>query len=162
LKLETHMHCPECGKLLDLERHGYLVFDGLVWCDGCRTYDRELLWPRELKDIAAWGRLLAENFNFELVTLEYLDDPGVYRLEETILTGEADHGRRIICLYPPGLRLATLCHELAHILTGEDHTPEWAVTCARLTAWVKTAVAKNQGPPGNSKVFSLAKLAQWP
>ncbi|MBM4274288.1 MAG: hypothetical protein FJ134_07495 [Deltaproteobacteria bacterium] len=156
------MRCPECGKLLDLERHGYLVFDGLVWCDGCRAYDRELLWPRDFQEIEAWGRLIAENLGFEPTPLIYLDDPEIYRLEHTVLTAEADHGRRQICLYPPGLRLATLCHELAHILTGQDHTPEWAVTFARLTAWVNEALAHNQGPQGFPKMFSLSSLAQWP
>jgi hypothetical protein len=156
------MRCPECGKLLDLERHGYLVFDGLVWCDRCRTYDRELLWPREFQEIEAWARLMAENLGFEPIPLEYRDDPEIYRLEHTVLTGEADHGRRTICLYPPGLRLASLCHELAHILTGEDHTPQWAVTCARLMAWVKTALAQGQGPPERAKIFTFAALTQWP
>lgn len=156
------MRCPECGRLLDLEQHGYLVFDGLVWCDRCRAYDRELLWPREFQEIEAWGQLLAENLGFEPVPLKYLDEPEIYRKEDTVLTGEADHGNRKICLYPPGLRLATLCHELAHILTGQDHTPEWAVTFARLAARVKTALAHNQGPPGSSRILPLSSLVQWP
>jgi hypothetical protein len=156
------MRCPECGKVLNLEQHGYLVFDGLVWCDGCRAYDREMLWPREFKEIEAWARLMAQGLGFEPVLLEYLDNPEIYRLEHTVLTGEADHGRRMICLYPPGLRLATLCHELAHILTGEDHTPPWAVAFARLAAWVKAALADGQGPPGGARIFSMSSLAQWP
>jgi hypothetical protein len=40
-------------------------------------------------------------------------------------------------LHPPGHRLMTLCHELAHLFTGQDHTEDWALTFAALTAWVK-------------------------
>jgi hypothetical protein len=57
--------------------------------------------------------------------------------DKKVLMAEAYHRAGIIVLYPPGLRLATLCHELAHLLTGQEHTGDWARTCARLVARVK-------------------------
>jgi hypothetical protein len=31
----------------------------------------------------------------------------------------------------------SLCHELAHLFTGQDHTEAWARNFATLVAWVK-------------------------
>ena len=50
---------------------------------------------------------------------------------------EADHGSGVIVLYPAGLRLVTLCHEMAHLLTGQGHTKAWARAFAKLVAWVR-------------------------
>jgi len=61
---------------------------------------------------------------------------------------EADHRIRSIRFYPPGCRLATLCHELAHIVTGYDYTREWAMMFARLVAWVNSRLAEDHGPQG--------------
>ncbi len=61
----------------------------------------------------------------------------LYWHDDTCLLAEAYHDQRTILLYPPGQRLTTLCHELAHIFTQQDHTPAWAQTFARLIAWVK-------------------------
>jgi hypothetical protein len=57
---------------------------------------------------------------------------------------EADHGAQLIVFYPAGLRLATLCHELAHLMTGQDHTEAWARTFARLVAWVKQELPQDR------------------
>ena len=59
---------------------------------------------------------------------------------------EAYHQEGVIVLYPPGLRLATLCHELAHLLTGQDHTGDWARTFAGLVARVKEQLPRTTAP----------------
>ncbi len=61
---------------------------------------------------------------------------------------EADHQQRSILFFPPGCRLTTLCHELAHVFTGQDHTLEWARTFAQLVAGVKSRLAEDKGPEG--------------
>jgi len=65
-----------------------------------------------------------------------------------VVTAEADHRRRCVILYPPGCRHLTLCHELAHLFTGQDHTPVWARTFARLVAWVKANLPEDHYPRG--------------
>jgi len=142
------MKCPKCGKVLDPARHGDLVCDGQVWCDGCHYYEQELLRPREFKEIEAWSALICAAFGLKPVPLEQDQDPANFRKEASVVLAEADHGQKAILLYPPGCRLTTLCHELAHIISGEDHTPKWAATFARLVAWVKARLEKNAGPPG--------------
>jgi hypothetical protein len=138
--------CPGCGKQLDPARHSELVCDGEVWCDQCRLYDRELLRPREIEDLAAWAARLLAAEGAPPVRLmagppqpppDPLDpmDPGARR--HRLLMAEAYHDQRVLVLYPPGCRLATLCHELAHLITGQDHTEAWAITFARMVAWVK-------------------------
>jgi len=66
---------------------------------------------------------------------------------------EADHGSGVIVLYPAGLRLVTLCHELAHLITGQAHTEAWARTFAKLVAWVR-----EQLPPDHFTVGMRASL----
>lgn len=141
--------------MLDPRRHGDLIFDGHVWCDGCRDYDRELLRPRELEEIGAWSHLICAAFGFAPVSIVTQTDPTRYRGETSVLMAEADHRQRSILLYPPGYRLTTLCHELAHIYTGHDHTREWAETFARLVAWVKAQLDEDQGPEGFQARLSI-------
>lgn len=146
--IEAPMQCPKCGAILDLARHGYLVFDGQVWCDRCRSYDGELLRPRDFQEIKAWSRMICEGFGFPPVPLEENPDPAIFRLEASVLMAEADRQQKSICFYPPGCRLTTLCHELAHVYTGQDHTREWAETFAELVAWVKSYLDEDNGPEG--------------
>lgn len=134
--------CPDCGKELNPTDHGALVCDGEVYCDGCRLYDRELIRPRELAELQEWSRRLCQAFGFGPVSLEAGEGPppaGPFDFLENkkLLLAEADHRRGEIILYPPGCRLATLCHELAHLLSGQEHTIAWARTFAALVAWVK-------------------------
>lgn len=68
---------------------------------------------------------------------------------------EADHRHRSIRFYPPGCRLATLCHELAHIYTGQDHNREWAMMFAWLVAWVKTRLEEDHDPQGFTARLSI-------
>jgi len=142
------MKCPKCGKALDPAKHGDLVCDGLVWCDGCHSYTLELICPREFEEIRAWNVLICQALGVELVPLGYDPDPAKFRKEASLVTAEADHGKKAIVFYPPGCRLTTLCHELAHLLSAEDHTERWAATFAGLVAWVKERLEKNEGPPG--------------
>ena len=142
------MACPQCGAMLDPAHHGDLVFDGRVWCGGCREYGRELIRPRDWREIQAWSRLICQELGFAPVLLEDNPAPAVSRPGAPVLMAEADHRRRSIRFYPPGCRLATLCHELAHIYTGQDHSRDWAMMFARLVAWVKTRVEEDHGPPG--------------
>jgi hypothetical protein len=128
--------------------HGNLVFDGQVWCDQCRVYDRELIRPREFPEIESWSRVICTAFGFSPVPLEFDDDPATFRLESTVLMAEADHGQGSIRFYPPGCRLTTLCHELAHLYTGQDHTREWAGMFASLVAWIKFRLDAGQGVEG--------------
>lgn len=142
------MECPKCRAVLDPADHGNLVFDGRVWCDHCHAYDRELIRPRDIREIEAWSHLLCTAFGFPPVHLEINADPAVYRLESSVLMAEADHRQKSILFYPPGCRLATLCHELAHLFTGQDHTRAWAGMFAGLVARVKSWLDEDQGPPG--------------
>jgi hypothetical protein len=145
--------CPGCGKSLDPANHGELVCDGEVFCDGCRLYDRRLIQPREFQEIQDWNRRICEAFGFEPVTLRQGDDrlpagPFDFLDDKKLLMAEADHREGVIVLYPPGLRLTTLCHELAHLMTGQDHTLEWARTFAKLVAWVKARLPEDHYTTG--------------
>ncbi len=138
------MKCPACHKTLDPERHGDLVFDGSegqVWCDRCHRYPEALLELLPFAELESWTQRICEAFGRDPVTLErdpyYLPNPQKYWNGKTFLLAEASHRERTIMLYHPGHRLKTLCHELAHIFTGQDHTESWARTFARLIAWVK-------------------------
>jgi len=134
------MNCPRCGILIDPTQHGDLVFDGQVWCHGCHHYDNRLLELRPFPELETWAQKICGAFGQEPVHLrrdpEYLPDPRKYWHGTTFLLGEAFHELRSIMLHPPGHRLMTLCHELAHLFTGQDHTEDWARTCAGLIAWV--------------------------
>ncbi len=138
------LRCPKCQVELNPADHGNLVFDGQVWCDRCHAYDRELIRPREIQEIEAWVRLISTAFAFPPVRLETIADPAAFRLESSVLMAETDHRQRCIRFYPPGCRLATLCHELAHLYTGQDHTREWAAMFASLVAWVKSRLAAEE------------------
>jgi hypothetical protein len=135
------MNCPRCGKVIDPARHGDLVFDGQVWCEGCHRYDDRLMEVRSIQELETWAQRLCQTFGQAPVRLvrdqEYLPNPRKYWDGETFLLAEALHQPRCIMLHPPGHRLMTLCHELAHLFTGQDHTEAWARTFAELTAWVK-------------------------
>jgi len=137
------VQCPKCGKNLDLDRHGYLVCDGEVFCDQCHRYDRRLLETRPFEEMEAWNRRICEAFGYTPPPLTLGDSPPLiegpfdFLADKKLLMAEADHREGLITLYPSGLRLATLCHELAHLMTGQDHTEAWARTFAKLTAWVK-------------------------
>jgi hypothetical protein len=143
----NHLTCPGCSKILDPANHGELVCDGEVFCDGCKSYERQLLTARPFEEIEEWSRRICEAFGYESVKLaagerlpvgpfDFLDD-------KKLLMAEADHGQGEIVLYPAGLRLATLCHELAHLMTGQDHTVAWAATFAKLVAWVKARLPED-------------------
>ena len=142
------LECPQCRAALDPADHGNLVFDGRVWCDKCHAYDRELIRPREFPEIESWSHLLCAAFAFPPVNLEIDPDPALFRLESSVLMAEADHRRRSIRFYPPGCRLATLCHELAHLYSGQDHTRRWAGVFASLVAWVKSRLEAGEGVDG--------------
>lgn len=142
------LECPQCRVVLNPAEHGNLVFDGRVWCDRCHAYDRELIRPREIKEIESWSHLICQAFGFPPVHIEQNHDPAIYRLQSSILMAEADHHLRHIRFYPPGCRLATLCHELAHLYTGQDHTPGWARIFATLVAWVKSRLSAGKGVEG--------------
>jgi hypothetical protein len=98
--------------------------------------------------VEAWSNLICRAFDFPPVKIEENADPAVYRQETSVLMAEADRRERSILFYPPGCRLTTLCHELAHVYTGQDHTREWAQMFARLVAWVKSRLDEDKGPPG--------------
>ena len=148
VQFDSMMECPKCGVRLNPARHGDLVFDGQVWCARCHEYGRELIRPRDLREIQAWSRMMCRELGFAPVLLEDNVAPALSRPGAPVLMAEADHRRRSIRFYPPGCRLATLCHELAHIYTGQDHSRDWALMFARLVAWVKTRLNEDQGPPG--------------
>jgi len=135
------MNCPGCGNLIDPVQHGDLVFDGQVWCNRCHQYDERLLEKRPFPELETWAPQICRAFGQEPVDLqrdpEYLPDPQKYWEGDTFLLAEADHGWRSIMLHPPGHRLTTLCHELAHLFTGQDHTTLWARTFAEIVAWVR-------------------------
>lgn len=147
------LSCPDCGKVLNPAHHSGLVCDGEVYCDACRLYDRRLLQVREFAEIQEWSRKLCEAFGFEPVTLAQgagAPPPGPFDFleDKKLLLAEADHREGVIVLYPPGLRLLTLCHELAHLMTGQNHTAAWARTFARLVAWVKARLPEDHFTKG--------------
>jgi hypothetical protein len=125
-----------------------LACDGNVWCDGCHSYSWELLRPRDFQEMEAWSAFICTALGMDPVPLVADPDPAHFRKEASVVTAEADHGQQAILLYPPGCRLTTLCHELAHLFTGEDHTERWAAAFARLVAWVRERLEKDEGPPG--------------
>jgi len=135
--------CPKCGKKLDPANHGGLVCDREVFCDRCHRYDRRLLESRPWEEITRWNRRICQAFGYpppELTTKEsrpVVEGPFDFLEPKKLLMAEADHREGTIVLFSSGLRLATLCHELAHLMTGQDHTEAWARTFARLVAWVK-------------------------
>ncbi len=135
------MNCPKCNQTLDLQRHGDLVFEGQVWCGICHSYDERLLELLPFAELESWAQKICEAFGQEPVPLrrdpDYLPNPRKYWNGDTFLLAEAFHESRWIMLHPPGHRIKTLCHELAHLFTGQDHTEAWARTFAALTAWVK-------------------------
>ena len=147
------LRCPDCGRELSPAHHGELVCDGEVYCDGCKLYDRRLIQRREFEEIQEWGRKICEAFGFAPVALVKGDEgppPGPFDFldDKKLLMAEADHRQRVIILFPPGLRLATLCHELAHLMTGQDHTVAWAKMFARLVAWVKERLPEDHFTKG--------------
>lgn len=146
------MTCPGCSKELDPVRHSELVCDGEVFCDGCRSYTRLILETRTFQELEEWNRRLCLAFDYEPAVLAEGEPPPTgpfdFLEEKKVLMAEADHGQGVITLYPAGLRLATLCHELAHLMTGEEHTPVWARTFARLVAWVKAQLPEDHYTKG--------------
>jgi hypothetical protein len=130
------MNCPQCGKPLNPEEHQELVFNGQVWCTQCHTYEGELIRLRQADEIRTWSQRICQAFGQPPVAIETFPTP-LYDDKPKILVAEVHHRQRCIHLYTRGLSLATLCHELAHVFTAEDHTPHWAQTFAQLTAWVK-------------------------
>jgi hypothetical protein len=134
------MNCPKCGKTVDVAHHQTLIFNGQVWCDQCHAYDRELLRLRQADDIRGWGQRICQAFGQAPVPIETFP-AFIYVHYRKILVAEVNHRKRCIDLYTQGLSLATLCHELAHVFTAEDHTPHWARTFAELVAWVKAQLS---------------------
>jgi hypothetical protein len=136
------MNCPQCGVILDPARYADLVFDGQVWCNRCHRYDDRLLEKRSFPELEAWAQRLCQAYGQDPVHLwrdqEYLPNPNKYWDGATFILAEAFHGSRSIMLHPPGHQLLTLCHELAHLFTGQDHNEDWARTFAALVAWVKS------------------------
>jgi hypothetical protein len=139
----SSLPCTGCGCILDLNDHANIVCDGEVWCLACGHYPPEVTGNRDFTDLKKWSANICTAFNEEFVLL--LENPEakfnwrLYWHDEKCLLAEAYHDQRAILLYPPGQRLITLCHELAHIFTGQDHTALWAETFARLIAWVKNS-----------------------
>jgi hypothetical protein len=148
------VYCSKCGKTLDPTCHGDLVCDGGVFCDRCHRYDRRLLDLQPLEEIAQWNRRICRAFGYPPPTLTTEDSPplvsGPFDFLEgkKLLMAEADHREGTIVISSSGLRLATLCHELAHLMTGQDHTEAWARTCAQLVAWVKEQLPPDQFTAG--------------
>jgi hypothetical protein len=139
------MNCPRCGIAIDPARHADLVFDGQVWCQNCHRYDDRLLEKRSFAELETWAQRLCLAFDQAPVHLQrdpdYLPDPKKYYDGATFLLAEAFHKPRGIMLHPPGHQLITLCHELAHLFTGQDHTEDWARTFATMVAWVKARLS---------------------
>ena len=135
------MNCPKCGKALEPDEHANLVCDGRVWCERCHRYDERLLAARPFQELETWARQICRAFSQDPVHLrhdqDYLPNPNKYWDGTTFLLAEAFHEPRCIMLHPPGHQIMTLCHELAHLFTGQDHTEAWARTLAALVAWVK-------------------------
>ena len=100
------MNCPKCGKILEPDRHGQMVFDGQVWCDRCHRYDKRLLELRPFRDLETWAQRLCRAFAQDPVHLrhdpDYLPDPRKYWTGATFLLGEAFHEPRCVMLHPPG------------------------------------------------------------
>jgi hypothetical protein len=136
------MNCPQCGITIAPEHYGHLVFDGQVWCERCHRYDERLMEKRSFPELETWAQQICRAFGQEPVQLwrdqEYLPNPNKYWDGATFILAEAFHGSRSIMLHPPGHQLMSLCHELAHLFTGQDHTEAWAQTFAALIAWVKS------------------------
>jgi hypothetical protein len=143
------MNCPKCGKPLNPEAHQELVFNGQTWCCQCHSYDWELIRLRQADDIRVWGQRLCAAFGEDPVPIE-IYPAMLTRQGRKIQVAEVHHRLRLIDLYTPGLTLVTLCHELAHVFTAEDHTTYWAQTFAQLVAWVK-----GQLPPLKKPFSSL-------
>jgi hypothetical protein len=143
--------CPGCGRSLDLRAHADLVCDGQVWCRTCRHYAPELEANRGLAELQDWTARLCAAFGQEEVAV--LENPAaradwrLYWHDDVCLLAEAYHQQRAILLYPPGQRLTTLCHELAHLFSGQDHTPTWAQTFADLIAWVQGHLQRESHRP---------------
>lgn len=150
------MRCFQCGKTLDPACHGELVCDGEIFCDQCHRYDRRLLDLQPLEDIAQWNRHICQAFGYPPPTLTTADSPPLvegpfdFLENKKLLMAEADHREGVIILYSSGLRLATLCHELAHLITGQDHTEAWARSFALLVAWVKEQLPPDHFTAGMS------------
>jgi hypothetical protein len=155
------MECSNCGKTLNPAGHGDLVCDGQVFCDRCHRYDRRLLEPGSLADLARWNQRLCQAFGCEPPLLAMGEPPPAgpfdFLADKKILMAEAHHRAAVIVFYPAGLRLATLCHELAHLMTGQDHTEAWARTFARLVAWVRQEL-----PPDHYTAGMRASLLRPP
>jgi hypothetical protein len=124
-----------------LAEHGSIVCDGQVWCLACRQYDAALTANRDLAELQTWAGAICAAFGQADVAL--LENPEarqnwrLYWHGDVCRLAEAYYDHRAVLLYPPGQRLTTLCHELAHLFTGQDHTRDWAAAFARLVAWVK-------------------------
>lgn len=73
------MNCPRCGILIDPARHGDLVFDGQVWCQGCHHYDDRLLELRPFTELESWTEKICAAFDQGPVRLQcdpdYLPNP---------------------------------------------------------------------------------------
>lgn len=134
------MHCPKCGKPLNPAAHQDLVCNGQVWCYQCHAYDWDLIRLRPADEVRKWGQRICQAFGQAPVGIE-IYPAAIYAQKTKILVAEVNYRKRCIDLYTQGLSLATLCHELAHIFTGEDHTPTWARTFAELVAWVKAQLS---------------------
>lgn len=136
------LSCPDCGRGLEPEAHADLVCDGQVWCSACRQYPPELTATRTLAELQEWAAKICTAFGQP--PIQVLENPAartdwrLYWQDDTCLLAEAYHDHRAILLYPPGQRLTTLCHELAHLFTHQGHTPIWAATFAGLISWVRT------------------------
>lgn len=139
------LRCPACQCPVDPEDHGSLVFDAQVWCSSCHAYPPAFLETRSLAELQAWCDRLCQAFAQPPVQL--LEDPEarynwrLYWRDNKCLLAEANHRHRLVLLYPPGQRLTTLCHELAHLFTGQDHTPVWARTFAQLIHWLRQSAS---------------------
>jgi hypothetical protein len=141
---EQQLSCPGCGRPLNVAKPADLVCDGLVWCCACRRYGAELEDSRDLAELQEWAARLCTAFGQEPV--DVLENPAarsdwrLYWQNDRCVLAEAYYTHRAILLYPPGQRLVTLCHELAHLFTGQDHTLAWAQTFAALVAWVRANI----------------------
>ena len=141
LPTETPLSCPGCGCRLDPDEHAELVCDDQVWCFGCHRYPPEVTATRKFAELQDWSAAICAAFGQKpVIMLENPEATSNWRLywqNDSCLLAESYHNHRAIVLYPPGQRLTTLCHELAHIFTRQEHTRTWALTFARLVAWVR-------------------------
>ena len=92
--------------------------------------------------------MICREFGFPPVLLEDNAAPAVSRPGAPVFMAEADHRRRSIRFYAPGCRLATLCHELAHIYTGQDHSRDWAMMFAQARGLGKNPAGRGSRSPG--------------